>query len=86
MILFPPKRRASRQTKQSGKEGTYYVRSLNQDRGNEDLGSDVVTVGLQLSPLTGDLPHELLHSGRLQEKLKQKMRAGFDSGIIVGQK
>lgn len=86
MILFPPKRRASRQTKQSSKEGTYYVRSLNQDRGNEDLGSDVVTVGLQLSPLTGDLPHELLHSGRLQEKLKQKMRAGFDSGIIVGQK
>ena len=85
MILFPPKRRASQQTK-SSKEGTYYVRSLNQDRGNEDLGSDVVTVGLQLSPMTGDLPHELLHSGRLQENLKQKMRAGFDSGIIVGQK
>ena len=71
MILFPPKRGASWETKQSSKEGTYYVRSLNQDRGNEDLGSDVVTVGLQLSPMTGDLPHELLHSGRLQEKLKQ---------------
>lgn len=86
MTLFPAKRRASRQNKQSSEEGTYYVRSLNQDRGNEDLGSDVVTVGLQLSPMTGDLPHELLHSGRLQEKLKQKMKAGFDSGIIVGQK
>lgn len=86
MTLFPAKRRASRQNKQSSEEGAYYVRSLNQDRGNEDLGSDVVTVGLQLSPMTGDLPHELLHSGRLQEKLKQKMKAGFDSGIIVGQK
>lgn len=29
-------------------------------------------------------PHELLHSGGLQEKLQQKTKAGFVSGIIMG--
>lgn len=51
---FPPKRRASWYTKQSSKEGTYYVRPLNRKRENEDLGSDVSTAGIQLRPMAGD--------------------------------